>query len=90
MEDSNDRTIYGIFSNPFTVGCASEDLNIPPMPIDNSSRPNKRACCTPDPLSDAIYITFGNYVNILTSTSDFIQVVLLTSDYTNPDHTIMG
>ena len=42
----NDRTVYDCFNNPFTADCGSPAMHLPPITIDDSSRPNKRAWYT--------------------------------------------
>ena len=62
----------------FQIDFGSQDLNICPIPTNNSSTPNKRANSC-DLLPPEIYVVSGNYVSTLTYHVDFPQVILLTS-----------
>ena len=55
MIEYNDRKFYDCFNNPFQVDCGSPDLNLPPIPIDNSYIPNKTSLYNPDLLPATIY-----------------------------------
>ena len=59
------------------------------MPIDGSSRPNKRSYYTHDPLPPAIYVASGKYVSNSITIYDSPIVTLLTSDDPNDHHSIM-
>ena len=80
------RTVYDCFSNPFVANCGSPYFNLPPVPIDDGSFPDKRARYTPDLLPAAIFVTFENSVSTLTTPSDSIQFLVLAYDYPNPHH----
>ena len=85
----NKRTFYDCSEKPFPDCCSSPALNPPSMPIDDSSRPNKRARYTPDPLRAAIYVASGKSIRNLTTPSDSPQVILLPSDTPDTDHITM-
>ena len=59
--------VYELFNNNTPVDYSSPYLNITPMPIDDSPRPNKRYQYTSDPLPDSIYVTSGKFVINLTT-----------------------
>ena len=90
MIEYNDRTVYDWFDNSFPVDCASLALNIPPMPIYDSTLLNNRSYYTSDPLSDAVSVTSGNYVSTFTTPSDSPEVIFLNPDGTNTHHTIIS
>ena len=79
MREYNSRTVYDCFKNSFPVDFGIPDLNLPPMPIDNSPHLNKRARHTPDPLPAAIYVDSKKSVSTLTTPCYSPQVILLTS-----------
>ena len=80
MRELNDRTVYEWFKTPFPVDYGITALNLPPIPIYDSSRQNKRAHYTPDPLPHAISIASGKYVSTLTTPCDYPQDILISSD----------
>ena len=89
MRKYNDRTVYDCLNNNILVDCGIKYLNLPPMPIGDSSIPNKRACYTPDPLPYAIYVTSGNYVITFTTPYESSKVIFLNYDTPNNYHTMM-
>ena len=90
MIEYNHRTVYDCFNNKFSVDCGRPAVNLPPIPIDYSPHPKKRARYTYDPLPDAISVTSRNSISILTTPYDPPQ--LLEPNYDEPDtkHTIMS
>ena len=70
------------------VDCGIPDLNLPPIPIDDSPRPDKISRYTPDLLPASIYVAYGKYVSTLDTPSELPQVVILTYDAPNTDHAI--
>ena len=81
--------VYYCFNIPFPVECGSPYLNLPPMPLDENSRPKKRARYTPDQLPAAISVASGKSVGTLTTPSDRPQDIFLISDAPSTDHTTM-
>ena len=59
------------------------------MPLDDSSKPNKRAHNNPDTLPDSISVASINSVSNFTNPSGSQKVILLTYDYHNANHTTM-
>ena len=80
----NDRMVYECFNNTIPYHGGSPALNLPTIIIDDSPRPYKRARYAPDMLTAAISVASGKSVSTLTSPSYFQQVLVLTSDDTNP------
>ena len=78
------RTVYECFNNPFTAYFGSPALNLPPITIDDTPPPHKRAQYTPDLLPDEIYVVSEKYFSTLTTPSNFPD--LLPSDNTNTLH----
>ena len=89
MIEYNKMIVYDYSNNHFQVYCVIPYLNLPPVPIGDSYRPNKIVFYTPDPLTDDISIDSGNYVINFTTPHDSPKVTLLTSDATETDHVIM-
>ena len=91
LREYDDRAVYDCFNNPFPADYGSPGLNLPPMPIDDSFRLNKRACCTPDPFLAVISVASEKYVSTLATPSDSTRVIILTYDapYTYTGHVIM-
>ena len=88
MREYNVRIVYEYLNNPFQVDCSIPDLNLHPMPIDDSSISNKRSRYTPDLLAAVISVASGNYASTLTTPYDSPQVILLIFDAPDTDHTI--
>ena len=61
-------------------------MNLPVITIDDRPRPHKIAHYTLDLLPYTISIVSENSVSTLNTTSDLPQLILLTSDDTNPTH----
>ena len=59
------------------------------MPLGESSRPNKIFCYTPYQLTDATPPPYGNTISNLTTPSDSLQVIILSSHDPRTDHIIM-
>ena len=59
------------------------------MPIDDSRHLQKRACYTPGPLPDAVYVASKKSVSTVTTPCDPPQDILLNSDVPKIDHTMM-
>ena len=89
MREYNVRIVYEYLNNPFQVDCSIPDLNLRPMPIDDSPRPKKIARYTSDPLPAAIYVASKNSVSTLTAPCDSPRVIPLTYGAPKIDHTIM-
>ena len=70
LDQVNDRMVYDYFNNTFPVDYGSSALNLPPVPLDESYIPNKRARYTPDQIPAAISVASGKYVGTLTTPSD--------------------
>ena len=70
MVGYNDRTVYECFNNPFPDNFLRKYLNLPTMPIGNSTHPNKRAHYTAEPLPAEMYVAPGKSVITLTTPSD--------------------
>ena len=81
--------LYYCLINTFPVYCGIPYFNITPTPIDDGSVCNKRDWYAPDQRPDAISIASGKYVSNFTIPSDPTQVIILTADAPNTDHTIM-
>ena len=79
---------YECFNTPFTYDCGIPALNIYFITIDDSTCLDKIACYTPDLISASIYVASEKYVTNLTTPYDPPQVVVQTSDDTNPHHAI--
>ena len=77
MRNEKNIKFYNYFNNPFPVDCGSPDLNLPSIPIDDISIPNKRVRYTPDYPPDDISVASGNSVSNFTTPSDSLQVILL-------------
>ena len=58
------------------------------IPINDSTHLNKRACYTPDPPPVAIYVASRNYASTLIKYLRPSQVILLTRDAPETDHTM--
>ena len=69
MREYNVMLIYDRINTHFTVYFGGPALNIPLMNLEDSFRPKKRSCYTPDPLPAATYVIYRNYVSTLNSTS---------------------
>ena len=87
MRGYNNRMVYYYFSNPFPADFCSQSMNIHPMTIDDSSRPNKISRYTPYQFPNTTYVAYGNYVSTLATTYDSSKTLFLTYDDTNPHHT---
>ena len=74
---------------PFTAPLHTPDLNLSPMPLYDSSRPNKKDHYTPNLLPYAIYVASGNSGSTLTNPSDPPQDSVLTSYAPSTGHTTM-
>ena len=61
------------------VDCDSPDLNLPSMPIDDTFRPKIMYCYTTDMIPHDISVASVNSVVTFTTTSYFLQFILLTS-----------
>ena len=61
-----------------------ESDHLPPITIDDRTRPHKRACYTPDMISDTISVASQNYFSTFTTPSDSLD--LIPSDYLNTLH----
>ena len=61
-------------------------MNLHPIPIDDSTLPDKRARYTPDLLPYAISIAYEDSVITLTAPYDPPQVLALTSGDPNPNN----
>ena len=90
MRGYNNRMVYYYFSNPYPADFFSQSMNIHPMTIDDSSRPNKISRYTPYQFPNTTYVAYGNYVSTLTTTSDFPHYIILSYDSPNTVYTIMG
>ena len=62
--------VYYCFNNPFTDEFCIQNLNLPPITIDDILRPHKRSRYTPDLLPAAISAAPENYGSTLTTPSD--------------------
>ena len=71
----NDMTVYDCFNNTFSVNCGIPYLNLPPIPIYDSPRTNKRSRYTYDPLPVSKSVTPGNSVSTLTTPSNYPQLL---------------
>ena len=89
MREYNDRSFCDYFDKPFPVGCGGTDFNLPPMTIDDSSIPNKRAHYTSDLLPADIYVASEKYIITLAAPYDSSQVILPSSDAPSTDHIVM-
>ena len=83
MREYNDRTVYDCFNSPFSVDCGRSALNVPPIPIDDSPRLNKRYWYTSDPLPDAISVASRNSISMLTTSS--YSPKILETNYNDPN-----
>ena len=83
MIEYNDRKFYDCFNNTFLVYFGSPALNIYPIPIDDSSHPNKRSRYTSNPLPDDISFTSIKSVITLITPSDYPQII--EPNYDDPD-----
>ena len=88
MRQYTDITVYDCFNNTFPVYGVSKDLNKPPIPIDDSPRPNKISRQTSDTLPYDIPVTSGNSVSKLSTPYDPPQVLVLNYDNPDTQHTI--
>ena len=84
--DKNNSTVYDCFNNTFRSDFIIPDINLPPINIDDRSRPHKIACYTPYLLPDTISVASENSVSNLTTPSDSPHILLITSDNPNPPH----
>ena len=89
MRGYNNGPVYVCFNDPFTVFFGIPYFNIPTMPLNESSRQSKRAYYNPYELPDFIYVASGKYVSTLTTPSGSPQYILLSSDASSTDHTIV-
>ena len=89
MREYNDRTVYNCLNNQFSVDYGNPALNIPPIPIDDITQPNKISQYNFDPLPAAIYFTSGKYFSGLTTPSDSPQFFEINSDDHDANHNIM-
>ena len=80
--------VYDCFNNPFSADCGSPYLNLPPITIDDRTRPDKRSRYNPDLIPAAIYVASGNSVSDLTTSSDLTRLILLSS-YDTRNHHVM-
>ena len=90
MREYNDRKVYDLFNNPFSIDCGSPALNIPQIPIDDSPLLNNTARYIFDPLTAAVSVASGYSVSKFTSPFD--SQLLLEKHYGCPKtlHTIMS
>ena len=89
-KEYNDRTVYHCSDNHFSVDSGTPDLILPPIPIDDSPHPNKKARYTSDPLPADISVTSGKSVSTLTTPSGHPQLFEPKSDNHDVHHTIMS
>ena len=89
MIEYNNRTVYDCFNNIFTFYGGNPDLNLPPMPIDDSPRAEQKSRYTSDPLPAAISVASGKSGSKLTTTSESPNVIFLYYNDDNTRHTIM-
>ena len=59
----NNKTVYDCFNNPFTADCGIPSMHLPPITIDDSPPPPKRARCAPNLLPATIYVASENSVS---------------------------
>ena len=71
----NNRKVYDCFNNPFTADCASPAMHIPPITIDDSLPPPKRARYAPNLLPATISVAYENSVSTLTTPSDLPDIL---------------
>ena len=90
MIEYNNRKVYDCFNNIFTFYGGNPDLNLPPMPIDDSHRLKKRSHYTSDPLTYYISVTSGNYISTFNTPYYYSQVIILNYDDTKTHHTIIN
>ena len=85
----NERTFYDFLNNPFKDNSCIPAINIPPITIDDRSRPHKGARYTPDLLPVSMSVASENYVSTFTTPYYLAQIFLLPSDGYNPPHVII-
>ena len=78
MREYNIRAVYDLFKNTLPVDYGIPYLNTLPMPIDDSLRPNKKSCYTPEPLPDDIYVASKTSVINLNNHCESPNFILLT------------
>ena len=71
--------------NTFSDYCVSSDFNLTPINIDDRPRPDKGYQYTPDMLPAAISVASEN-IFTLTTPSDSLQLLIITTDDTNSHH----
>ena len=86
--DYNNRKVYDCFNNIFTAFFVSLAQGITPITIDDKALPHKRDIYTLDLLRASISVASENSGSNLTTPSDSPPLLLLTSDYPNPPHTM--
>ena len=89
MREYNYRTVYDCFKNKFPVDGFIPYMNLPPITIDDISRPPKTSGYTSDTLPSAIYVTSVKYVSMFTTPSDSPQLFVLYYDDTDTQHITM-
>ena len=77
----NNRTVYYCFNNPFKAEFCGPYLNLPPINIDDRTRPQERAQYTQYLIPDTIYVAYESSFSTLTNPYDSPD--LLPSDYPN-------
>ena len=82
----NARTFYEFSNNYFPDDLCRPVLNLPPIPIDDSSCLDKLSQYTPDLLPYTISFSSENSVITLTAPYDYPKLLVPNSDYINPQH----
>ena len=87
ITEYNNRVVYACFNNYFSDDSGKPEFNLPPIVMYDSPRKDKRDRYATDLILYAMYVASENPVSTLTKTSDYQQVLVLTSDDPNHSHT---
>ena len=90
MMEYNDMSVYDLFNKYFTVYGGRPDLNLLPIIIYYSPRPNKIVQYTSDMLPYSIHINSENSGSTLITPSDSSQLLVMSYDDPDTQHTIMS
>ena len=89
LREYNEWIVFDCFNNIFTFDCGIPALDLPPVPINGTLHPNRRASYTSDPLPATIYVAPKTCLGNLTSSCDSPTNYLPSSGIPATDQNMM-